>query len=310
MINTLCLGSGGLKGLCLIGAIKILINNKYINMNDINLFVGTSVGSLISFLLILDFSCDEIIEIMISFDLAEVKNNVDIELFLEKFGFNDGTEFVNKMTELLYKKTQKKTITFEELYQLTNKKIIILGTNFTRGIEAEFSVDKTPNMSVILALRISTSIPIFFTPIKLTSSSADENNDYYVDGGLFYNIGLHKCNPKTTLGIKINEKSYNKLESLYDLIYGSINISINRVNCDINKYNIINVDLDNIDFPCKFEDDVNDEMKMILLNYGSHITKKFLKNYYNNKIEILKEAKYKKIMKIILDEIIQKIEKL
>ena len=53
MIKTLCLSGGGTKGICYIGAIENLESNNYLNLKNIDTFVGTSVGSIISFFLIL-----------------------------------------------------------------------------------------------------------------------------------------------------------------------------------------------------------------------------------------------------------------
>jgi NTE family protein len=75
-------------------------------------------------------------------------------------------------------------------------------------------------MSVIIALRISISIPIFFAPIYY-------NNNYYIDGGVYNNLGLNYSDINNTLGIciKFNLKN-NNINSIIDVLIGTININL------------------------------------------------------------------------------------
>ena len=55
-------------------------------------------------------------------------------------------------------------ITFKRLYNST-KKICIIGSNVSKNREEYFSYETTPDMSVLKAIRISSSIPIIFTQL-------------------------------------------------------------------------------------------------------------------------------------------------
>jgi predicted acylesterase/phospholipase RssA len=103
-------------------------------------------------------------------------------------------------------------ITFIELYNLTKKKLSIIGTNYTKIKEECFNHNNTPDMSVITALRISISIPIIFTPVKY-------NGDMYIDGCFKNGFPLDYCNKETTLGLCIQNINNNRSEDSLFLPY-------------------------------------------------------------------------------------------
>ena len=74
-------------------------------------------------------------------------------------------EVVKKiLTTFIKSKNLSVDITFKELYELTRKLLIITGTNLTKKQGEYFSFLTTPDMKLIDAIRISTSIPFYFTP--------------------------------------------------------------------------------------------------------------------------------------------------
>lgn len=106
-----------------------------------------------------------------------------------------------------YKPPQKSVLskpngmTFEEIRKKYNRNIIITGTNISREQLTYFSPENTPNLSISAAARISSSIPIFFKPIKITADqvkdagfSINEQNiliGTWSDGGIINNHPFH-----------------------------------------------------------------------------------------------------------------------
>ena len=89
-------------------------------------------------------------------------------------------------------------------------------------------------MSIILAIRMSISIPIIFTPVNY-------KNNLYVDGGICNNFPINYCNKKTTFGITLHKQSklstnnlYNYIQSIYQII-----IKVNNTKNNFNKNNVI-----------------------------------------------------------------------
>ena len=62
MIDTLCLGGGGIKALSYLGALDYLEEKEYIHVDKIKTFSGTSAGSIVSFLFNIGYSVKELID--------------------------------------------------------------------------------------------------------------------------------------------------------------------------------------------------------------------------------------------------------
>jgi predicted patatin/cPLA2 family phospholipase len=274
-ITCLCFSGGGMKGAAFIGAMKKLEKNNIINFADINLFVGTSVGSIIAYFLNIGLTLVEIEEFILTFNFAKINNDdVDCINLLQNYGLNDGERAKLILSKFLELKFGVSDITFEELYKLTNKKIIIISTNITKGCEAIFSVDTTPLYSVILAIRMSISIPIIFTPIIY-------NNDTYVDGGLSNNFPINHCPKNATFGFYIKNCKTEEIHSIQDFIRGCLNVitdTISEKNIKKYKNKVIQI-INDINAVSNF--DVTYEYKKEILALGKRYAKEYIKNNEN-----------------------------
>jgi NTE family protein len=294
MINTLCFSSGSIYGFSFIGALKYLVDEEFINLDNIKILVGTSVGSIVAFLLAIEYTIDEIINFINNNDFTEIEPISDIENIFINYGLDYGTNIMNVIIRLLNDKLDIIDITFNELYNKTNKKLIIIGTNYTTGKEKIFSYENTPNMSIVTVIRISISIPFIFTPVLF-------ENEYYIDGAITNSFALNLCDEKTTLGFNIINKNNYKLESIIDLIKNTLSILISKSTIDYNNYQIVNI---------KIELDINNfdmcnKHIQTLLNNGKYYAKEYLIFYYKNKIKKINND----IVKDTLNDIILKIEK-
>ena len=193
-IDTICMSGGGIKGFSFVGALDYLNNIGYINTKQIKNWVGTSAGSILALLLSIGYSPIEIGDFVISFDFTKMDPDISVENVFIKYGISNGERFEFILKSFLKNKLGIEDINFKNLYQVTNKNLIIIGTNFSKCSEEAFSYEKTPTMSVITAVRISCSIPVFFTPVLYSGS-------YYVDGGVTNNFPIKYCNKDTTLGL-------------------------------------------------------------------------------------------------------------
>ena len=222
-ITCLCFSAGGVKGIAFIGVLEKLIEYKKIELNKIEMYVGTSAGSIISFLLNLDFTIEEIKEFIITFNFSKLNEEVDCVNLLEKFGINNGERIKLLFIKFLELKFNVKDITFKELFNKTQKKLLIIGTNLTKSQEELFSVDTTPDMSVIIAIRISVSIPIIFTPVIY-------NDSVYVDGALRNIFPINYCPIDKTFGIYIKNCNNNlEINSMQSFILMCLNITADTI---------------------------------------------------------------------------------
>jgi predicted patatin/cPLA2 family phospholipase len=284
--DTICMSGGGIKGFAFIGALKYLENNNHINLSEINHFIGTSAGSMLSFFLSLDYSLKEIEDFIISFNFKKIIPDFNIENLLLNHGLDCGDKIMFVIMNFLKEKYDTDDVTFQEHYNLTNNKLTIIGTNFTKNCEEVFNYINTPNMSVRLAIRISISIPILFNPVLY-------NDNYYIDGGIINNFPMNHCNPETTLGLYIKSVRSKELDNILTLFNGCLSIIIDTLStkhfCHLKNYNIIEIEDCNAEL---INFDIDNEKKQNIINIGITYAEQFLKKY-NEKKEIVNIDKNK-----------------
>ena len=292
--DTVCLSGGGIKGISFVGALDFLQHKSYININQINNWVGTSAGAMLCYLLTLGYSIHEIGEFILDFNFQTLESEISIDGLLGSHGLNNGIKMIVLMSSFLKEKYDLEDINFFDHFKLTNKKLTIIGTNFSKGIETVFNYENHPTMSVITAIRISCSVPVIFEPVLF-------NGDYYIDGGLSNNFPLKYCNPETTLGIYIKNGCCNNLCNIIELIHGCIGIisdSISLKDCSSNKYKIIQIDNFIQEF-INFELTIEKKLKIIKL--GQTFAQKFINTLeQENKLDQIME-----ITNIFVDKSIQ-----
>jgi predicted acylesterase/phospholipase RssA len=279
-INTLCFSGGGIKGIAFIGALENLLEKKIFLLEDIKTFVGTSAGSMLSFLLNIGWKINEIKEFMLNFNFEKLISEIDSVSLFETYGIQDGNKLQLLFIKLLENKFQVKDITFEDLYRKTHKKLIIIGTNLTKSQEVVFNYKTTPKFSVILALRISSSIPLIFKPIKY-------ENELYVDGGIVNNFPLNHCSKNSTIGFYIKNSDINSIKSITTFIISVLNTTtdtISQKSMEKYKKNVIEIINTNDEF-IKFNICLEERIKIIEDGYNS--CEEFIKNYYHANLQTL-----------------------
>jgi len=298
-IDTLCLGSGGIQGLSFLSSLQYLINNNYIDLNTINTFVGTSIGAVLCFLLIIGYTPDDLIIYLLDYDFSELEPDINLFLLEEKFGLDNGDAIIKLLKILYEKKFGTVEITFNELFILTKKKFILNATNFTKGTEAILSYETTPNLSVYTAIRMSTGIPIIYTPVLY-------ENEYYMDGALINSILLSHCNAKTTLALKFNVNKINELNTIPSLIIGCLLI-ITTNTFDETQYNILNISTCDA---ITITETITKEYIQNVFNIGTEYAKYFYITKIKEKINNIKNKKLNKFCIENINELTDKINKI
>lgn len=185
----LVLQSGGIKGICILGALQCLEQNGY--LSKIESFAGSSVGSLLCLLIIVGYNVDEMLKIASDTNFEKLVTDywfyVPFNL-LKRNGLNTGSRFIEYVGDLLEKKEVSKDVTFEDLYEKTQKTLVITGTSLSTRESFYFQKESFPQMKVLDALRISISIPFFFTTVNY---NIDDQDHTFVDGALLNNFPLY-----------------------------------------------------------------------------------------------------------------------
>ena len=304
----LIISSGGNKGISLIGILNELSNHYPIK--KINYYTGCSVGALICVLINIGYTINELNKIIFEINF-EIFQDLKIINLLEKCGFDEGIKFTNFLIALITNKKFNQNITFKELYDITNKTLTIVVTNITKGIAEYHNYINTPDLSILLSLRMSSNIPIIFSPIFY-------NNNYYVDGALldpfpyFYNRNIKKSEK---LGLWLFDKyeinfiknsNVNFINEINDSFNYSLEllkiIHINYIKKFYKKIpkNVIYIDYDLNNTINTFNNTLEEKTNMY--NIGIIKCKNFFKKIFKNLKKKYLLKKYFKLWKISEEE--------
>ena len=223
--NAFFIEGGGTKGVYAIGILKYLFEeNQYVNLDAVDLFGGTSVGSYLATALSIGYRKD---------DLAEITKNIDISSLVDsKYMFMStlyrfftlghlyediGRENIiisiieykiDAINEHLGIIIKPKDLTFghlkelNELYPTIYKNLLINVTDISRSIQIFMTTlsDKWSNIKIFDALLASSAIPFVFKPVTLYYNAQEDKYGYcegygdtiniLVDGGVSTNNPL------------------------------------------------------------------------------------------------------------------------
>lgn len=179
---------GGVKGIAYVGALQVLREKDV--MQNIKRTGGTSAGAIIALLVGLGYTVDELHDILFSLDFGNFLDDSwgivqDAQRLVNRYGWYKGDFFRNWITNLISQKTGLDNATFSDIQNLKSDNkyldMYFVGTNISTRFSTIFSYEHTPNMQIADAVRISMSVPLFFTAPQI------DNTDYYVDGGVLDN---------------------------------------------------------------------------------------------------------------------------
>ena len=103
--NTLCLSGGGVRGYELLGVIAYL--QEILDFDDINNFIGTSVGSLVGYLLAIGYTALEILILTNSSKIFDRLKTFNVMKMIQDGGAVEFTSIVEMLETLTIKKIGK-----------------------------------------------------------------------------------------------------------------------------------------------------------------------------------------------------------
>lgn len=200
---------GGVKGIGYVGVLQVL-EEKGI-LDQISRIGGASAGAIVAMLVGLNYSRDEICEILYRLDFGSFLDDSwgivrDIYSLMTSFGWYRGGFFLKWVENLIQQKTGITGATFGDIKRLQDnvgfKDIYIIGTNLSTRFSEVFSYEKTPQMSIADAIRISMSIPLFFT------APQNSKGEYYTDGGVLDNYPIRLFDRESYVGKNFSVPDY------------------------------------------------------------------------------------------------------
>ena len=196
MYDTLVLSGGGINGILELGSLQYC-NDKGL-ISNINTYVGTSVGAIICYLLIIGYTPIEIIVYLcINTKVFEKLKVMDINAGCRGDG---ATSFLHILECLENMTTEKigKLLTMKDIPKLFGKQLICTTFNVSKNTIEYLSAETNPDLPCLSALRMSSNIPFVFENYKYGDS-------FYVDGGICNNFPLDiaEKNSDNVLGIVV-----------------------------------------------------------------------------------------------------------
>ena len=191
--NTLILSGGGVKGFGMIGTLQYLKNNN--KLKDIKKIIGTSIGGIIGYLIVLGFEPTEIIIQCIQKNYFQTIEQFQIVKGVRGKGFLDFKIFEIILNDFTIQKLEK-IPTFEELYEYNKTNFQVVTYNYSKNREEILSKETTPNLSLFDGLRMTSNIPFIFGHFQY-------KNDYYFDGFITSNFPVHLIKKEEDISLGI-----------------------------------------------------------------------------------------------------------
>jgi len=282
-IKHLVLSGGGPIMITMLSAIEELENNNFLHINEIESIYGTSAGAIIAVMIALKYDWETLNDYIIKRpwqDVFPVKPQDIIELYQKKGLFDIKT--VEKCFKPLFDaKDIPIDINLEDFYKLTNIELHMFSFEMNEYKLHDISYKTYPKTSVLKAIHMSSSIPIFLTPVCIDDMC-------FMDGGVGCNYPLNFCiesgkNPDEIFGFK-NKYSENKrvvnenstlLDYLLNFLFKSIfNIEANNIQPTIK--NEIEYDATSMSFDFLKDALTNIEVRRELFESGKKTAQKFI----------------------------------
>lgn len=203
--DALVICGGGAKVTVLLGILQYLSELNCFARTSI--FVGTSIGAILSLYLAFGLKPIQIVEAVSTIDDINLPDGPLITSIAHnlpnKLGIFNTSNLKASVVSIIEHYKLPTDLTFADLRDKYGKELIVTAYNITTH-ECEYISHKNhPNMKCVDAVVMSSCIPVFFMPLEY-------NGSMYIDGGIYDNFPIShvvKSYPdKKVLGVHISTK--------------------------------------------------------------------------------------------------------
>lgn len=173
-----------------IGFMKALLELNLIDPTGLEVHC-TSAGTIIGLMFILGMSPQEMFTELSSWTTGTVIGLSHIHELDKYYGMDNGEYMTAKLMDLLFSRGFPHNETLGGLYKKTNIGFNITVTNIVTSKAEVWNHVSNPEMSIAEAIRVSSSIPLLFSPKR------SSNRAVYVDGGIRDNYPVPSNVPAT-----------------------------------------------------------------------------------------------------------------
>jgi predicted acylesterase/phospholipase RssA len=212
------ISGGGTNVFNLVGGIKYCLEKNIINLNDIDIFIGTSAGSFICTMLVLNFNIEDVIDVYVN-DISKKLNfnfkNIHIIERINEKSIYSNKVLIEGYEQIFIKHNDGQIPTLLDIKNKYGKNIIYTVFNLTKNKLEYINYENSPDLLVTHACAMSSCIPFVFNPIEY-------NKCFYIDGGIKSNYSVEvtgEYSHKKFIGFGINYLSnYSKI-SINEFLY-------------------------------------------------------------------------------------------
>ena len=208
-IKHLVISGGGPTLVQALGAIQYVEQQKFIDLSNIETIYGTSAGAILGTLICLKFDWETINDYIIKRPWHEVFP-INIQKIFDAYtkkGIFDIKTIEKIFKPLFSAKDLSLDISLQDFYEYSKIELHFFAFDINDFKIEDISYKTHPNISVIMALQMTCSLPVLVAPVCI-------DNKCYIDGGIVCNYPLNKClelyNEDEILGIK---NQYDKNDS-------------------------------------------------------------------------------------------------
>ncbi len=270
--DTLVLSGGSHNGLILLGGLQYLYDKQLVH--NIKTFVGTSIGGVISYLLIIGYTPVEImVYICTHNDLIDNMRKINFLNITRGDPIIPFSYISNEIEKMTIEKIGT-LLTLAELSTRFGKTLICPTYNITNATVEYLSAETFPAISCLTALRMTCNLPFVFDNFK-------HGESFYIDGALSNNFAIdiaEKLGNKVgglciTYDLSIKSPKTDFLDYMYKLLYIPIQQAMeSRIHNKRDNTAVINITIENVDL---FTGNLDHKVKFEMFSRGYTCGKEF-----------------------------------
>lgn len=180
-VDHLVLCGGALKGIAFLGSLECLQRRQSLNLASLKVLVGSSAGALIAALISIGYTTAQLFKEAMDTDICALAKP-ELGKLLTHYGLDSGHGVVDKLREMFLRKGVDPNITLKQHHEYTGKRLAVTVSCLGKGVRY-FDYINEPDLAVVSAVRMSISIPGYFTAVRY-------QGDFYVDGGMLDNVPI------------------------------------------------------------------------------------------------------------------------
>lgn len=260
--DTLVLSGGAIKGLCILGALHCCDNRGL--LKNIKTYIGTSIGSVICFLICIGYSPLEVIIYICVRGILKRKWMLDIFQMMNGKGalqYGDFNEILEQM--IIHKIGILPTL--GAIKKIFDREIIISTYNYTQRRKEYISSSSHPDIPCLTAIRMSCNIPLLFSRYFYTDCE-------FIDGCVVERFPISAAaNQSKVLGITLTPETYdsnNIMSYLLDIMMLPAR-EIFQESTNNTNHTIVKLDCDDEGFFWNLEASTSRVMNLIYCGYKS-----------------------------------------